>query len=92
MEAVDGDPNDRRLPHTAATPTSKERSMRTNSPTPQKSTSSALASSLTTAARDVYQGFIHTTQNGLALLGIAGLKFCQLGGQLDPTAGIIGLE
>lgn len=43
--------------------------MRTNSPTPQKSTSSALASSLTTAARDVYQGFIHTTQNGLALLG-----------------------
>lgn len=43
--------------------------MRTNSPTPQKSTPSALASSLSHAARDVYQGFIHTTQNGLALLG-----------------------
>ena len=43
--------------------------MRTNSPTPQKSTTSALASSLNNAANDVYRGFIHTTQNSLALLG-----------------------
>lgn len=44
--------------------------MRTHSPTPQKSTTSALASSLQHAASDVYRGFIHTTQNGLALLGL----------------------
>lgn len=43
--------------------------MRTNSQTPQKSTTSALASSLNHVANDVYQGFIYTTQNGLALLG-----------------------
>lgn len=44
--------------------------MRTNSPTPQKSTPSALASSLKHVGSDVYRGFIHTTQNGLALLGM----------------------
>src|SRR5690606_4679064 len=54
----------------SARPTSKERSMRTHSPTPQKSTTSALASSLQHAASDVYRGFIHTTQNSLALLGL----------------------
>jgi len=43
--------------------------MRTNSQTPQKSTSSAMATSLKHAASDMYQGFLHTTQNGLALLG-----------------------
>lgn len=61
--------------------------MRTNSPTPQKSTPSALASSLKHAATDVYQGFIHTTQNGLALLGtVAAVTLLVFGMRADLRA------
>jgi len=44
--------------------------MSSNSQTPKKSTPSALASTLKRTADDVYRGFIHTTQNGMALLGL----------------------
>ncbi|MBX3610610.1 MAG: transglycosylase SLT domain-containing protein [Hydrogenophaga sp.] len=58
--------------------------MRTNSPKPQKSTFSALASSLNHVGRDMYQGFIHTTQNGLALLGtVAALTLLVFGMRAD---------
>jgi hypothetical protein len=61
--------------------------MTTHSPTPQKSTSSALASSLQHAASDVYRGFIHTTQNGLALLGtIAAVVLLVFGMRADLRA------
>lgn len=61
--------------------------MRTNSPTPQKSTSSAVASSLKHIVSDVYQGFIHTTQNGLAMLGtVAAVALLVLGMRADLRA------
>ncbi len=61
--------------------------MRTNSPTPQKSTSSALASSLKHVGSDVYRGFIHTTQNGLALLGmVAAVTLLVFGMRADLRA------
>lgn len=61
--------------------------MRTHSPTPQKSTTSALASSLKHAADDVYQGFIHTTQNSLALLGtVAAVTLLVFGMRADLRA------
>ena len=44
--------------------------MSPNSQTPKKSTPSALASTLRNTADDVYRGFIHTTQNSMALLGL----------------------
>lgn len=61
--------------------------MRTHSPTPQKSTTRALASSLNHAASDVYQGFIHTTQNSLALLGtVAAVALLVFGMRADLRA------
>jgi hypothetical protein len=61
--------------------------MRTISPTPQKSTTSALASSLNNAANDVYRGFIHTTQNSLALLGtVAAVVLLVFGMRADLRA------
>ena len=61
--------------------------MSTYSPTPQKSTHSALASSLQHAVNDVYRGFIHTTQNSLALLGtVAAVGLLVFGMRADLRA------
>lgn len=61
--------------------------MRTIPPTPHKRTTRALASSLNHAANDVYQGFIHTTQNSLALLGtVAAVTLLVFGMRADLRA------